>query len=45
MSASVNADLSRAMRVDAHLLAIVRIEDKRSMLQIDCQTIKRSQCQ
>ena len=29
-SSIVNPDLSRAFRVDAHLLAIIRIEDKRS---------------
>ena len=30
LSAAVTPDLSRAIRFDAHLLAIVRIEDKRS---------------
>ncbi|CAF4292185.1 unnamed protein product [Rotaria sp. Silwood2] len=30
-SSTLNPDLSRAFRVDAHLLAIVRIEDKRNM--------------
>jgi hypothetical protein len=29
-SAAFNPDLSRAFRVDAHLLAIIRTEDKRS---------------
>lgn len=32
-SSALNPDLSRAFRVDAQLLAIVRIEDRRSKLK------------
>jgi hypothetical protein len=32
-SSIVNPDLSKAFRVDAHLLAIIRVEDKRSKFE------------
>ena len=34
-SSALNPDLSRAFRVDAYLLAIIRIEDKRSKSLIE----------
>lgn len=33
ISSIFNPDLSRAFRIDAHLLAIIRVEDKRSIVQ------------
>ena len=33
-SSTLSPDLSRAFRVDAHLLAIIRIEDKRSTFDV-----------